>query len=205
MLFRSVSGGHTQIIRVADFTDMTILGETLDDAAGEAFDKAGKMLGLGYPAGPQIDRLARQGTPRFPFPEPAVEGFNFSFSGLKTAIMYFLREQVAQNPDFIQENLPDLCASIQRTIVTILLKKLRKAARKTGIRGLALAGGVSANSELRQDFEAMGEKEGWQTFVPKFEYCTDNAAMIGITGYYKYLRGEFCSQDVAPYARGFHS
>ncbi|MEZ4940464.1 MAG: tRNA (adenosine(37)-N6)-threonylcarbamoyltransferase complex transferase subunit TsaD [Saprospiraceae bacterium] len=201
----TVSGGHTQIIRVDDHLEMTIIGETLDDAAGEAFDKAGKMLGLGYPAGAQIDKLAQTGIARFPFPEPAVPGLNFSFSGLKTAILYFLRDQMAQNPDFITTNLPDICASIQHTIVTILLKKLRKATRQTGIRTVALAGGVSANSGLRKALESYGAREGWETFVPRFEFCTDNAAMIGITGYYKYLRNEFCDQDAAPYARGFTS
>lgn len=198
----TVSGGHTQIIRVRDFHDMEVIGETLDDAAGEAFDKAGKMLGLGYPAGPLIDRHAREGQARFAFPEPAVPGLGFSFSGLKTAIMYFLRDQVAQKPHFIEENLADICASIQTSIVTILLKKLRKAARQTGIREIAVAGGVSANSELRQALENMGQKEGWRTYIPRFEFCTDNAAMIGIAGYYKYLRGDFCGQDAAPFARG---
>lgn len=199
----TVSGGHTQIIRVHDVLEMEIIGETLDDAAGEAFDKAGKMLGLGYPAGPQIDHFARLGQVRFPFPEPAVPGLNFSFSGLKTAILYFLRDQMAQNPQFIAENMTDICASIQHTIVTILLKKLRKAARQTGIRHVALAGGVSANSGLRQALEAWGRQEGWNIYIPRFEYCTDNAAMIGIAGYYKYLKGDFCGQDAAPYARGF--
>ena len=198
----TVSGGHTQIIRVRDFHDMEILGETLDDAAGEAFDKSGKLLGLGYPAGPLIDQYARQGQARFEFPEPAVSGLNFSFSGLKTAILYFLRDQMAKNPQFIEENLADICASIQHSIVTILLKKLRKAARQTDIREIAVAGGVSANSGLREALEAMGLKEGWHTYIPRFEYCTDNAAMIGVTAYYKYLRGEFCGQDVAPYVRG---
>ena len=199
----TVSGGHTQIIRVRDYLDMEVLGETIDDAAGEAFDKSGKLLGLGYPAGPEIDRLARQGTPRFEFPEPAVPGVNFSFSGLKTSILYFLRDQVAANPDFIRENLPDLCASIQHSIVTILLKKLRKAARQTGIKQVAIAGGVSANSGLRAALEELGAKEGWTTYIPRFEFCTDNAAMIGVTAYYKYLKGEFCTQDAAPYTRGF--
>ena len=200
----TVSGGHTQIIRVDSHLSMQIIGETLDDAAGEAFDKSGKMLGLGYPAGPQIDRLSQNGQARFPLPEPSVQGFNFSFSGIKTAILYFLRDQMAQNPNFIKENLPDICASIQHCIVTVLLKKLRKAARKTGIREIALAGGVSANSALRQGLEQLGQKEGWQTYVPAFEYCTDNAGMIGIAGYYKFLNGEFCDQGVAPYARGFN-
>lgn len=198
----TVSGGHTQIIRVLDFHDMEILGETIDDAAGEAFDKSGKLLGLGYPAGPLIDQHARQGQVRFEFPEPAVPGLNFSFSGVKTAILYFLRDQVAQNPNFIAENLDDICASIQHSIVTILLKKLRKAARQTGIREIAVAGGVSANSGLREALEALGQKEGWRTYIPRFEFCTDNAAMIGVSGYYKFLRGEFCGQDAAPYVRG---
>ncbi|MCW5924383.1 MAG: tRNA (adenosine(37)-N6)-threonylcarbamoyltransferase complex transferase subunit TsaD [Saprospiraceae bacterium] len=197
----TVSGGHTQIVWVRDFLDMEIIGETLDDAAGEAFDKAGKLLGLGYPAGPLIDKLAREGQPRFPFPEPAVPGLNFSFSGLKTSILYFLKKEVAANPLFIEENLHDICASIQTSIVTILLKKLRKAARQTGIREVAIAGGVSANSALRQAFEEMGQQEGWATYIPAFQYCTDNAGMIGVAGYYKYLAGEFCGQDVAPYAR----
>ncbi|MBX2891940.1 MAG: tRNA (adenosine(37)-N6)-threonylcarbamoyltransferase complex transferase subunit TsaD [Saprospiraceae bacterium] len=197
----TVSGGHTQIVWVRDFLDMEIIGETLDDAAGEAFDKAGKLLGLGYPAGPLIDKLAREGQPRFPFPEPAVPSLNFSFSGLKTSILYFLKKEVAANPLFIEENLHDICASIQTSIVTILLKKLRKAARQTGIREVAIAGGVSANSALRQAFEEMGQQEGWATYIPAFQYCTDNAGMIGVAGYYKYLAGEFCGQDVAPYAR----
>lgn len=199
----TVSGGHTQIVVVRDFGDMEVIGETLDDAVGEAFDKSGKLLGLGYPAGPEIDRLAQSGQPRFAFPEPAVPGLNFSFSGIKTAILYFLRDQTALEPAFVAENLPDICASIQHTLVAFLLKKLRKAARQTGIRDLALAGGVSANSGLRSALKALGGQEGWNTYIPAFEYCTDNAAMIGIAGYYKYLRGDFCGQDAAPYARGF--
>jgi N6-L-threonylcarbamoyladenine synthase len=197
----TVSGGHTQIAVVRSFLDVEILGRTLDDAAGEAFDKSGKLLGLGYPAGPVLDRLAKTGQPRFPFPEPAIEGLNFSFSGLKTSILYFLQREVAAQPDFVAANLPDICASIQHTIVTILLKKLRKATRQTGIKTVAIAGGVSANSGLREGLEAMGQREGWRTFIPAFEYCTDNAGMIGITAYHKYLRGEFCSMDVVPYAR----
>ena len=181
---------------------MEILGQTLDDAAGEAFDKAGKMLGLGYPAGPLIDQHAKAGKAVFPFPEPSVQGLNFSFSGLKTAILYFLRDQTKKNPAFIQENLNDLCASIQDRIVSILLKKLRKAARQTGIRQIAIAGGVSANSGLRTQLEVMGKAESWDTYIPRFEYCTDNAAMIGITGYFKFLKGEFAGQEAAPYARG---
>lgn len=198
----TVSGGHTQIVLVRDYLDMEVLGETLDDAAGEAFDKTGKMLGLGYPAGPLIDRHAREGrADRFEFPEPAVPGLNFSFSGLKTSVLYFLRKEVAANPDFVAENLNDICASVQSTIVTILMKKLRKAARQTGIREIAIAGGVSANSGLRQALSEWGEREGWATYIPAFQYCTDNAGMIGVTAYYKYLRGEFCGQDATPYAR----
>ncbi len=197
----TVSGGHTQIVLVRDYLDMDVIGHTIDDAAGEAFDKSGKLLGLGYPAGPLVDQLAREGQPVFPFPEPAVTGLNFSFSGLKTSILYFLRDKTAENPNFIQENLADICASIQHAIVTILLKKLRKAARQTGIREIAIAGGVSANSGLRKALEEMGAKEGWTTYVPRFEFCTDNAAMIGVTAYYKYLKGEFCGQDAIPYAR----
>jgi N6-L-threonylcarbamoyladenine synthase len=197
----TVSGGHTQIVLVRGYMDMEIIGETLDDAAGEAFDKAGKLLGLGYPAGPLIDKLAREGQPRFPFPEPAVTGLNFSFSGLKTSILYFLKKEMAENPGFIEENLRDICASVQDAIVTILIKKLRKAARQTGIRHLAIAGGVSANSGLRHTLEQTGLEEGWTTYVPAFQYCTDNAGMIGVTAYYKYLAGAFCGQDVAPFAR----
>lgn len=197
----TVSGGHTQIVLVRDYLDMEIIGETLDDAAGEAFDKSGKLLGLGYPAGPLIDKLAREGQAHFPFPEPAVPDLNFSFSGLKTSILYFLKKEVAENQNFIAENLADLCASVQTSIVTILLKKLRKAARQTGIREIAIAGGVSANSGLRKALEEMGKQEGWATYIPAFQYCTDNAGMIGVTAYYKYLAGEFCGQDAAPYAR----
>ncbi len=197
----TVSGGHTQIVRVNGFHDMQVLGETLDDAAGEAFDKAGKMLGLGYPAGPHIDRLAAQGNPVFPFPEAATPGLNFSFSGLKTAVRYFLREKTDQHPGFIEAHLADICASVQHAIVGILLKKLRKAARQTGIRHVAIAGGVSANSGLRTGLAALGAKEGWTTYIPAFEYCTDNAAMIGIAGYYRFLEGKFAGMDAEPFAR----
>lgn len=197
----TVSGGHTQIVLVRDFLDMEVIGETLDDAVGEAFDKSGKLLGLGYPAGPLIDRHAREGQPRFPFPEPSVKGLDFSFSGLKTSILYFLKKEMGDDPDFIQKNLNDICASIQETIIAILLKKLRKAARQTGISEIAIAGGVSANSGLRAALEQTGRKEGWKTYIPAFQYCTDNAGMIGVAGYYKYLKGEFCGQDAEPYAR----
>lgn len=197
----TVSGGHTQIVLVKSYFEMETLGQSLDDAAGEAFDKTGKLLGLDYPAGPLIDKLAQQGTARFEFPEPQIEGLNFSFSGLKTSILYFLKKELVINPNFIQENLADICASVQERIVTILLKKLKKAAHETGIKEIAIAGGVSANSSLRKSLAAMGAKEGWNIYIPRFEYCTDNAAMIGITGYYKFLKGEFVGQEVAPVAR----
>jgi N6-L-threonylcarbamoyladenine synthase len=197
----TVSGGHTQILIVRDYLDMEVIGQTIDDAAGEAFDKTGKMLGLDYPAGPIIDKLAREGQARFDFPEPRIPGLDFSFSGLKTSILYFLQKQVAENPDFIPQNLHDICASVQARIVSILIHKLNKAAQETGIREVALAGGVSANSALREALVQEGIKKGWNTYIPKFEYCTDNAAMIGITGYYKYLRGDFVGQEVSPVAR----
>lgn len=197
----TVSGGHTQVVLVRSFLDMEIIGQTLDDAAGEAFDKSGKLLGFDYPAGPLIDKYAREGMARFPFPEPAVPGLNFSFSGLKTSILYFLKKETAANPNFIEENLPDLCASIQESIVTILLKKLRKAARQTGISEIAIAGGVSANSGLRNALEDWGKKEAWNIYIPAFQYCTDNAGMIGVAAHYKFLAGEFCGQDAAPFAR----
>ncbi len=197
----TVSGGHTQIVLVRNYLDMEVLGQTIDDAAGEAFDKTGKLLGLDYPAGPLIDRLAQQGTPRFEFPEPQIPELDFSFSGLKTSILYFLKKEIESNPDFIQENLTDICASVQDRIVSILIKKLTKAAKKTGIGEIAIAGGVSANSGLRKALEETGKIKGWNTYIPKFEYCTDNAAMIAVTGYYKYLQGEFVGQDVAPVAR----
>lgn len=197
----TVSGGHTQIVLVKDFLEMEVLGTTLDDAAGEAFDKTGKLLGLEYPAGPIIDRLARQGKPVFDFPEPQIPGLDFSFSGLKTSILYFLRDRTKENPDFIKNNLTDICASVQHRIVEILLKKLKKAAKQTGIREVAIAGGVSANSALRDGLEKLGNQEGWNIYIPKFEFCTDNAAMIAVTGYYKFLKGELAGQDTSPVAR----
>ena len=197
----TVSGGHTQIVLVRDYLDMEVLGHTLDDAAGEAFDKTGKLLGLNYPAGPLIDKLAKEGKPVFEFPEPKIPDLNYSFSGLKTAILYFLRDKVKEDPEFIKNNLADICASVQHRIVTILLSKLRRAARQTGIREIAIAGGVSANSGLRSALEIMGKKEGWNTYIPRFEFCTDNAAMIALAGYYKFLKGDFASQDVVPDAR----
>ena len=197
----TVSGGHTQIVRVKDPLNMEVLGHTLDDAAGEAFDKTGKLLGLNYPAGPLIDKLARQGTPRFPFPRPQIPGLDFSFSGLKTAILYFLRQALEKDPEFIRNNLADICASVQQIIVNILMDKLEKAAAETGIREIAVAGGVSANSGLRSAVESAGKRLGWNTYIPKLEYCTDNAGMIAVAGYYKYLKGEFSGQDVGPLVR----
>jgi N6-L-threonylcarbamoyladenine synthase len=181
---------------------MEVIGETLDDAAGEAFDKSAKLLGLPYPGGPLIDKYAREGeATRFPFPEPQIPGLNFSFSGLKTAILYFLQEQTAKDPGFVAANLPDICASVQGRIISILLNKYRRAARETGVTDLCIAGGVSANSGLRTAFREMGSKEGWNTFIPPFEYCTDNAAMIAITGYYKYLAGDFAPLSTSASAR----
>ncbi len=197
----TVSGGHTQIVRVKDPLNMEVLGHTLDDAAGEAFDKTGKLLGLDYPAGPLIDKLARQGTPRFPFPRPQIPGLDFSFSGLKTAILYFLRQALEKDPEFIRNNLADICASVQQIIVNTLMGKLEKAAAETGIREIAVAGGVSANSGLRSAVESAGKRLGWNTYIPKLEYCTDNAGMIAVAGYYKYLKGEFSGQDVGPLVR----
>lgn len=197
----TVSGGHTQIVKVDAPDQMEILGQTLDDAAGEAFDKTGKLLGLEYPAGPIIDKLAQQGKPVYDFPEPRIPDLDFSFSGLKTSILYFLKEQIKADPDFIPHHLNDICASVQDRIVSILLKRLRKAARRTGIKEIAIAGGVSANSDLRNGLAEMGQKEGWQTYIPKFEYCTDNAAMIAVAGYFKYQAGQFTDQSVQPAAR----
>jgi N6-L-threonylcarbamoyladenine synthase len=195
----TVSGGHTQIVLCRSPLDMEVLGETLDDAAGEAFDKSAKLLNLPYPGGPLIDRHARQGDPRrFSFPEPQVPGLNFSFSGLKTSILYFLQ---AAEPGFVASNLNDICASIQDRIVTILLHKLSRAARETGIRDVCIAGGVSANSGLRQGLTELGKKKVWNTFIPAFEYCTDNAAMIALTAWYKYQAGQFADLSVTPSAR----
>ncbi|MCI4648142.1 tRNA (adenosine(37)-N6)-threonylcarbamoyltransferase complex transferase subunit TsaD [Phaeodactylibacter sp.] len=197
----TVSGGHTQIVKVSAPDRMEVLGQTLDDAAGEAFDKTGKLLGLEYPAGPIIDKLAQQGKPVYDFPEPRIPDLDFSFSGLKTSILYFLKEKIKEDPEFIEQHLNDICASVQDRIVSILLKRLRKAARRTGIKEIAIAGGVSANSALRSGLSEMGRKEGWQTYIPKFEYCTDNAAMIAVAGYFKYQAGQFTDQSVQPAAR----
>ncbi|MEZ4911143.1 MAG: tRNA (adenosine(37)-N6)-threonylcarbamoyltransferase complex transferase subunit TsaD [Saprospiraceae bacterium] len=197
----TVSGGHTQIVLVESFSKLTILGSTRDDAAGEALDKAGKMLGLSYPAGPIIDKLSKDGVPKFTFPIPKIPDFDFSFSGLKTSILYFLRDAQAVNPNFISENLNDLCASIQSTVVTILMEKLEHAVHVTKIKTVAIAGGVSANSQLRQALKDKKEKAHWNVFIPALSLCTDNAGMVGITAYYKYLEGEFVDQSISPQPR----
>lgn len=211
----TVSGGHTQIVFCEAPNKLKVIGETIDDAAGEAFDKSAKLLGLPYPGGPLIDKHAALGNPaRFKFPEPQIAGLNFSFSGLKTAILYFLKNAGASNlfkeefladeatqKQFISENINDICASIQNRIVSILLNKLKKAAAETGVTNICLAGGVSANSGLRKAFTELGQKMHWQTFIPAFEYCTDNAAMIAITGYYKFLEEDFASLSISPSAR----
>lgn len=198
----TVSGGHTQIVLCKSPSSMKLLGETIDDAAGEAFDKSAKLLGLPYPGGPLIDKHAATGNPkRFHFPEPQVPGLNFSFSGLKTAILYFLQEQVTANQYFIVENFADICASIQHRIITILLGKLKQAAIQTGIDDICIAGGVSANSGLRKSFGEMAQKNHWNSFIPAFEYCTDNAAMIAIAGYYRFIENDFSDLSVTPTAR----
>ena len=197
-----VSGGHTQIVRVDSPLEMEIIGTTIDDAAGEAFDKCAKVMGLPYPGGPVIDRLAKEGDPKaFRFAHPRVEGYDYSFSGLKTSFLYTLRDAVAADPDFIETHKADLCASLQGTIVEILLDKLIRASKETGIRDIAIAGGVSANSGLRDGIAEAGRRRGWRTFLPEFKFTTDNAAMIAMAGYYRYLRGEVASLDVSPAAR----
>lgn len=198
----TVSGGHTQIVVANSPNDLKVIGETLDDAAGEAFDKSAKLLGLPYPGGPLIDKYGQQGdATKFSFAEPQIEGLDFSFSGLKTSILYFLQKQTKANPDFVQNNLADLCASIQQTIISILLKKFKKAALQTGIKDLCIAGGVSANSGLRKAFTDMCLQNNWNSFIPPFEYCTDNAAMIAITAYYKYFEQNFSDLSVSATAR----
>lgn len=197
-----VSGGHTRIIVMKNYLDMEVIGNTIDDAAGEAFDKCGKNIGFSYPAGPAIDELSRKGNKKaFIFPKPSVRGLDFSFSGLKTSFLYFLRDRLKEDPDFIEKNKADLCASLQHTIINILTGKLVKASLQTGIREIGIAGGVSANSGLRDAVTAEAEKRNWNLYIPELSLTTDNAGMIGITGYYKYLRGEFTSQDVVPLAR----
>ena len=202
LLCLTVSGGHTQILLVKEYLDMHVMGETLDDAAGETYDKAAKIIGLPYPGGPLIDTYAQKGNPNaFKFSEPNIPGLNFSFSGLKTSILYFVRDKTKEDKNFVAKHIADICASIQSIIVKILLNKLIAAAKQTGIKEIAIAGGVSANSGLRKEVIATGECLGWNTYIPPFEYCTDNAAMIAIAGYYKYLKGEFAEQNVAAIAR----
>lgn len=198
----TVSGGHTQLVKVNSALDMQVIGETRDDAVGEAFDKTAKLLGLPYPGGPLIDKYAKEGNPKaFDFPVTRMPNLDFSFSGIKTAVLYFLKEQLQGNPDFIQENLYDLCASIQYTLIEMLRIKLVQAAKETGIRQVAIAGGVSANSGLRKTLELEANKRNWELFIPKFEYCTDNAAMIAMAAHFKYLEGEFSSLEVTPLAK----
>jgi len=198
----TISGGHTQIVKISSYFDMEVIGETLDDAVGEAFDKSAKILGLPYPGGPFVDKYARLGNPNaFEFSKPKMADLNFSFSGLKTGILYFIQKKVKENPNFIEENLNDICASVQRTIVEILFDKLEKAFELTGIKHIAIAGGVSANSEIRETLKATEEKFGWKTYIPKFEYTTDNAGMIAIVGYLKYLENDFSNQNTSTTAR----
>ena len=197
-----VSGGNSQIILVRDYLEMEVIGQTIDDAAGEAFDKCAKLMNLPYPGGPSIDRLSKEGNPhRFKFSKPSVQGLDYSFSGLKTSFLYFLRDNLAVHPGFIEENKADLSASLQHTIIEILLNKLIKASKSTRIREIAVAGGVSANSGLRAALSDNAKKYGWNLFIPKLEYTMDNAAMIAITGYYKFMKGDFASQDAVPYSR----
>ncbi|MFD2823695.1 tRNA (adenosine(37)-N6)-threonylcarbamoyltransferase complex transferase subunit TsaD [Lacinutrix iliipiscaria] len=201
-LAMTISGGHTQIVKVTNYFEMEVIGETLDDAVGEAFDKSGKILGLGYPAGPEIDKRAQLGNPKaFQFTKPKVDGLNFSFSGLKTGILYFIQKEVKANPNFISERLNDICASIQYTIIGILIDKLKLASKHTGINHIAIGGGVSANSGIREALKKGEQKFGWTTYVPKFEYTTDNAAMIAIVGYLKFLEHDFADQNISASAR----
>lgn len=196
-----VSGGNSQIIMVRNYLEMEVIGQTIDDAAGEAFDKCAKVMGLPYPGGPHVDKLAKTGNPhRFVFSQPRIPDLNYSFSGLKTNFLYFLRDNLKENENFVQENLADLCASLQYTIIEILMKKLRKAAKQTGINEIAVAGGVSANSGLRDALRENAAKLKWNLYIPKFEYTMDNAAMIAITGYYKFLKNEFAGQGTVPFA-----
>lgn len=199
----TISGGHTQIVNVTDYFSMEVIGETIDDAVGEAFDKSAKILGLPYPGGPLVDKYAQSGNPNaFEFTKPKTKNpLDFSFSGLKTAILYFIQKNVKENPDFIEKNLNDICASVQFTITSILMNKLKKAVKQTGIKHIAIAGGVSANSEIRKVLKEAENNYGWKTYIPKFEYTMDNAAMIGIVGYYKFLDDQFDGLDVTASAR----
>ena len=197
----TVSGGHTQIVTVSDYLNMKVIGETQDDAVGEAFDKAAKILGLPYPGGPLIDQFAQKGNPRaFTFPDTNMPGLDFSFSGIKTAFLYFLRDEKLKNPDFVEQNMTDICASLQYHLVRMLMKQLSKASIETGIKTIAIAGGVAANSGLRNELKHAADKLGWKIFIPEFQYCADNAAMIAMVAHYKFLAGEFCGLDVAPEA-----
>ena len=197
-----VSGGNSQIVRVDSPLEYTILGQTIDDAVGEAFDKCSKMMGLGYPGGPVIDRLAKQGDPqRFKFAKPHIPGLDYSFSGIKTSLLYFVRDEMAKDPEFMEKNKEDICASFQKTLIDILMDKLIKAAKQTGIKDITIGGGVSANSGLRERILLEGKKRGWRTFLPEFKFTTDNAAMIAIAGYYHYLAGERAPMDTAPVSR----
>ena len=197
----TVSGGHTQIVLVEDYLDMKVIGETQDDAVGEAFDKAAKILGLPYPGGPLIDKYAQLGNPNaYTFPETNMPGLNFSFSGIKTAFLYFLRDEKLKNPDFIENNLPDICASLQRQLVNMLMQRLKKASRETGIKEIAIAGGVAANSGLRKELRSSAGKLRWNIYIPEFQYCTDNAAMIAMAAHFKFLKDEFSGMDVTPEA-----
>lgn len=197
----TVSGGHTQLVMVKDYLEMEIIGETQDDAVGEAFDKAAKIMGLPYPGGPLIDQFAKEGNPNaFTFPDTAMQGLNFSFSGIKTAFMYFLRDRMREDPLFIEKNRNDICASLQSHLITMLMQKLKRASHETGIKQIAIAGGVAANSGLRNAIREAADKHRWEVFIPDFQYCTDNAAMIAIAAHYKYLQGKFATLDVAPIA-----
>lgn len=197
-----VSGGNSQIVKVNSPLDFEILGQTIDDAVGEAFDKCSKMMGLGYPGGPVIDRLAKQGDPlRFKFAKPHIEGLDYSFSGIKTSLLYFVRDEMAKDPEFMEKNKEDICASFQKALIDILLDKLVKAAKQTGIKDITIGGGVSANSGLRSRIVEEGQKRGWNTFLPEFKFTTDNAAMIAIAGYFHYQAGERCPLDIAPVSR----
>ena len=198
----TVSGGHTQLVWVEGPLNMQIIGETQDDAVGEAFDKTAKLLGLPYPGGPLIDKLAKEGNPdKYPFPMGEMPGLDFSFSGIKTAILYFLQKEVKLNPNFIEENKADICASVQKTLIEILLRKVKKAMREKKCSSIAIAGGVSANSGLRKRLQELGQENHWEVFIPAFSYCTDNAGMIAMAGHFKFEAGEFCGQDVSPLAR----
>ncbi len=201
LLCLTVSGGHTQIVLVKDYLDMEVVGSTIDDAAGEAFDKTGKILGLPYPAGPHIDKLAQLGEPKYTFTEPNIEGLNFSFSGLKTSILYFLQKKMKEDPSFVENEKANICASVQERIISILLNKLQKASLQYNIKEIGIAGGVSANSGLRQSLKNLGKDLGWNTYIPEFQFCTDNAGMIAIAGYQKFLKSEFSDQTVQATAR----